>query len=66
MLSEIGNYTDKMGKETRHQVPSLPTTVVQGFGGYHANAIDVNTHNLFEEVPSFRYRRRYGNDFGFA
>jgi hypothetical protein len=52
MLTEIGNYTDKMRKETRHQVPSLPTTVVQGFGGYHANAIDVNTHNLFEEVPS--------------
>lgn len=38
MLSEIGKYTDKMGKET-HQVPNLPTTVVQGFGGYHANAI---------------------------
>jgi hypothetical protein len=52
MLSEVGNYTDKMGKETKHQVPALPTTVVQGFGGYHANAIDLNTHNLFEEVSS--------------
>jgi hypothetical protein len=52
MLSEVGNYTDKMGQETKHQVPALPTTVVQGFGGYPANAIDLNTHNLFEEVPS--------------
>lgn len=23
MLSEVGNYTDKMGKETKHQVPAL-------------------------------------------
>lgn len=52
VLSEVGNYTDKMGKETRHQVPTLPTTVVQGYGGYHAAAINVDTHNLFEEVPS--------------
>ena len=49
MLSEVGNYTDKMGKETRHQVPTLPITIVQGLGGYHANAITVDTHNLFEE-----------------
>lgn len=52
VLNEIGNYTDKMGKETRHQVPNLPITVVQGHGGYHANAINADTHNLFEEVPS--------------
>lgn len=52
MLTEVGNYTDKMGKETRHQVPELPTTVVQGLGGYHANAVNADTHNLFEEVPS--------------
>ena len=45
MLSKMGNYTDKMGKETRHQVPALPITVVQGLGGYHANAITVDTHN---------------------
>lgn len=52
MLSEVGNFTDKMGKETRHQLPNLPITVVQGMGGYHSNAINVDTHNLFEEVPS--------------
>lgn len=52
MLGEIGNFTDKMGKETRHQIPNLPTTIVQGMGGYHSNAINVDTHNLFEEVPS--------------
>lgn len=39
-------------KETRHQVPNLPTNIVQGFGGYHANAIHVDNHNFFEEVPS--------------
>ncbi|KAK9681075.1 hypothetical protein QE152_g38603 [Popillia japonica] len=50
MLSEIGNYTEKMGKETRHQVPNLPTHMVQDLGGYHANAINADTHNLFEEV----------------
>lgn len=52
ILGEIGNYTDKMGKETRHQVPDLPTTVVQGFGGYHANTINADNHNLFETIPS--------------
>lgn len=52
MLAEIGNYTDQMGKETRHQVPDLPIIMVQGFGGYHANVINTDTHNLFEEVPS--------------
>jgi len=52
MLSETGNFTDKMGKETRHQIPNLPITVVQGMGGYHATAINADTHNLFEEVPS--------------
>ncbi|XP_026466111.1 uncharacterized protein LOC113369758 [Ctenocephalides felis] len=51
-LVKIGNCTDKMGKETRLQVPALPITVVQGHGGYHANAVNEETHNLFEEVPS--------------
>lgn len=51
-LNQIGTYTDKMGKETLLEIPALPTTVVQNFGGYHANIIDENTHNLFEEVPS--------------
>lgn len=51
-LKEIGTYTDKMGKETRLEIPPLPTTVVQNFGGYHAATVDEDTHNLFEEVPS--------------
>ncbi|KAL1489198.1 hypothetical protein ABEB36_014131 [Hypothenemus hampei] len=51
-LSEIGVYCDKMGKETRLDVPDLPIAVAQGFGGYHANRIDEDSHNLFEEVPS--------------
>lgn len=51
-LKEIGTYTDKMGKETRLEIPSLPVTIVQNFGGYHANAITADSHNLFEEVPS--------------
>lgn len=51
-LSQIGNITDKMGKETEVEVPALPTTVVQNFGGYHAAEINEQTHNLFEEIPS--------------
>lgn len=51
-LKEIGTYTDKMGKETRLEIPPLPTTVVQNFGGYHAPAVDVDTHMMFEEIPS--------------
>jgi hypothetical protein len=51
-LNEIGTYWDKMGKETRLHVPPLPTAVVQHFGGYHAAEINVDTHNLFKEVPS--------------
>ncbi|KAL1489870.1 hypothetical protein ABEB36_013798 [Hypothenemus hampei] len=51
-LSEIGVYCDKMGKETRLSVPDLPVTVAQGFGGYHHPEINVDTRNLFEEVPS--------------
>jgi len=51
-LKEIGTYTDKMGKETRLEIPPLPTTVVQNFGGYHAPVVNVDTHIMFEEVPS--------------
>ncbi|XP_055543782.1 uncharacterized protein LOC129729298 [Wyeomyia smithii] len=40
-----------MGKETYLRVPILPTTVVQGQGGYHANTVNANNHNLFEEIP---------------
>lgn len=48
-LDEIGMYTDKMGKETLHEIPPLPVTVVENFGGYHAVEVSVATQNLFEE-----------------
>lgn len=51
-LNQIGSYTDKMGKETQLNVPALPTTVIEGLGGYHSQAINIDTHNLYEEVPS--------------
>ena len=51
-LHQIGQFSDKMGETTDLDVPSLPTARAQGMGGYHAPAIDENTHNLFEEVPS--------------
>lgn len=41
-----------MGKETMLDIPPLPTTVVGGFGGYHNTHISLQTHSLFEEVPS--------------
>lgn len=37
---------------TRLNVPSLPTTVIENFGGYHADAVTPDTHNLFEKNPS--------------
>jgi len=40
-----------MGKETELEVPPLPTTVVQGFGGYYAAEVNEEMHNLFEEIP---------------
>lgn len=51
-LNELGPYKDKMGKETQLNVPNLPVAVAQNFGGYHANSITQENHNLFEEVPS--------------
>lgn len=51
-LSEIGTYRDKMGKDTLLELPPLPVAVAGNFGGYHANMINADTHNLFEEVPS--------------
>ncbi|KAG5866991.1 hypothetical protein JTB14_028180 [Gonioctena quinquepunctata] len=51
--NEIGTYTDKMGKETWLDIPNLPITkVFQNMGGYHANAINSDTHNFFKGVPS--------------
>lgn len=52
ILSQIGNVTDKMGKETELDVPPLPVSVAQGLGGYHASRITEQNHNLFEEIPS--------------
>lgn len=51
-LTSIGSIVDKMGKRTFLEPPPLPVTVVQGFGGYHAAEVNVDTHNVFEEVPS--------------
>lgn len=52
-LQQVGTYTNNTGQEMALEIPSLPITVgVQDMGGYHANAVNSNTHNLFEEVPS--------------
>jgi len=51
-LSQIGDVTDKMGKDTELQVPALPIVTAGGFGGYPANQVSLESHALFEEVPS--------------
>jgi len=51
-LASIGALTDKGGKRTAVADHTLPTTVVQNQGGYHAAIIDAQNHSLFEEVPS--------------
>lgn len=51
-LSEVGNHTDMMGKETNLEIPNLPVTRVQNFGGYHAAEVNADMHNMFEEIPS--------------
>lgn len=51
-LNEIGPYKDKMGKETQLNIPPLPTSTAQNFGGYHSANITADNHNLFEEIPS--------------
>ncbi|APG78157.1 Capsid [Hubei tetragnatha maxillosa virus 8] len=51
-LSQIGNVTDKMGKETEIRLPTLPIAQAGGHGGYHSATIDQESHNLFEEVPT--------------
>lgn len=45
-LSHIGDFNQQI-----LNIPVLPTSVVQGMGGYHANEITENNHNLFEEIP---------------
>jgi hypothetical protein len=56
-LALIGAYCDKMGKETLLEVPSLPTVVVQGFGGYHANAVTTDRGTILRNSG----RHGYGN-----
>lgn len=51
-LMQMGNVIDRMGKETFLAIPPLPVTVNQNFGGYHSTHIDLQTHNLYEEIPS--------------
>ncbi|KOB64951.1 Uncharacterized protein OBRU01_22018 [Operophtera brumata] len=51
-LKGIGEVKDPTGKTVHLANHQLPVTVVQGSGGYHSVAIDANTHNLFEEIPS--------------
>lgn len=50
-LSQIGNVVDKMGKETEIEVPNFPIAQAQNMGGYIANAITAENHNVWEEVP---------------
>lgn len=51
-LRGIGEVKDATGKTVYLANHNLPDVVVQGMGGYHANRIDMNSHNRFEEVPS--------------
>jgi hypothetical protein len=51
-LSQIGDVTDKMGQETKLEVPPVPTSVAQRMGGYHTFRMDKHPCNLFEEIPS--------------
>jgi hypothetical protein len=41
-----------LGKETKIEIPPLPTLKAQGMGGHHSNEINAGNHKLFEEVPS--------------
>lgn len=50
-ISQIGNVTDKMGKETKLEDCVLPETVIQGLGGYHASTVNETSHLLYEELP---------------
>lgn len=51
-LSSLGAVNDKAGKRTEVLFPNLPTAVRGGKGGYHTAAVDVNSHNLYEEIPT--------------
>lgn len=51
-LKGIGDFKDVTGKTVKLVNHTLPVTIVQGRGGYHSAVIDVESHNLYEEVPS--------------
>lgn len=51
-LNGIGEVNDATGKTVYLANHQLPVTVVQGSGGYHSNAVDDASHNLYEEIPS--------------
>jgi len=51
-LASIGSIVDKMGKRTFLETPPLPIAIAQGFGGYHSERVNVDSHNAFEEIPS--------------
>ncbi|KAL4710113.1 hypothetical protein ACJJTC_016515 [Scirpophaga incertulas] len=51
-LRGIGSVKDTTGKTMYLADHRLPTTVVQGMGGYHSNAVNAATHTLYEEIPS--------------
>ncbi|CAG4969751.1 unnamed protein product [Colias eurytheme] len=50
-LKGIGEVKDATGKTVSLADHTLPETVVQGLGGYHAAEVDANSHNLYEEIP---------------
>ncbi|CAG4946966.1 unnamed protein product [Colias eurytheme] len=51
-LKGIGEVKDPTGKTVFLADHTLPVTVVQGQGGYHAAVVNEQNHNLFEEIPS--------------
>lgn len=51
-LKGIGEVKDATGKTVHLFNHTLPTSVAQGFGGYHSAIINADSHALYEEVPS--------------
>lgn len=51
-LCSIGNYKDKTGKTVFLSDHVLPVSMAVNKTGYHSATINVDTHNLYEEIPS--------------
>lgn len=51
-LKAIGNCKDRTGKVIYLTDHTLPTIIIQSFGGYHSATITDVNHNLYEEIPS--------------